>query len=182
MWLNWTVNVSGAYGPVNNKNSYFSGRKINRLRDRNKRTYMDYKGKMIGGIGWSLKISGVKRYIYKTFIWCSCLEKLIQNCVKIIPKRIYIRFRKRVVVLNRPYSTITQLIWKLQYPTEAWESQIVIIFNFYFALLIDIFDNIITYSPYYITRTSTNGSAVYWSRDTRDNDTELLLTEVLVTL
>ena len=30
-------------------------------------------------------------------------------------------------------------------------------------------DNIITYSPYspfYVTRTLANGSAVYWSRDT----------------
>ena len=30
-----------------------------------------------------------------------------------------------------------------------------------FAFLIDIIDNIITYSPYYVTRTSANGSAVY---------------------
>ena len=50
------------------------------------------------------------------------------------------------------------------------------IFNFNFAFLIDIIDNIITYSlysPYYVTRTSTNGRAVYWSRDT-DGDTLLL--------
>ena len=37
------------------------------------------------------------------------------------------------------------------------------------------------YSPFYVTKTSANGSAVYWSRDTRDNDTALLLAEVLVT-
>ena len=39
--------------------------------------------------------------------------------------------------------------------------------NFYFAFLID---NIITYSlysPYYVSKTSANGNAVYWSRDTR---------------
>ena len=45
----------------------------------------------------------------------------------------------------------------------------VIFFNFYFALLIGIIDNIITYSlysPHYVTKTSANGSAVYWSRDT----------------
>jgi len=39
---------------------------------------------------------------------------------------------------------------------------------FFFAFLIDINDKIITYSPYcpyYVTRTSANGSAVYWSRD-----------------
>ena len=60
----------------------------------------------------------------------------------------------------------------------------VIIFNFYFAFLIDVIDNIITYSlysPYYVTKTSANGSALYWSRDTCDNDTVLLLAEVLVT-
>ena len=59
-----------------------------------------------------------------------------------------------------------------------------IIFNFYFAFLIDIIDNIIThslYSPYYVTKISANGSAVYWSRDTRDNDTALLSAEVFVT-
>ena len=80
-------------------------------------------------------------------------------------------FCLRFVVLNRPYTTNTQQIWKWLYPTEAWESHVapVIIFFFYFAFLIDIIDNIITYSPYspyYVTRTSTNGSAVYWSRDT----------------
>ena len=47
------------------------------------------------------------------------------------------------------------------------------LFNFHFAFLIDIIANIITYSlysPYYVTRTSTNGSAVYWTCDT-DRDT-----------
>ena len=45
----------------------------------------------------------------------------------------------------------------------------IMIFNFYFAFLIDIID-IITYgqySPYYVTQTSANGSAVYWSSDFR---------------
>ena len=27
------------------------------------------------------------------------------------------------------------------------------------------------YSPYYVTKTSAYGSKVYWSRDTRENDT-----------
>jgi len=42
-------------------------------------------------------------------------------------------------------------------------------FNFNFSFSIDIIDNIIAYSPckpYYVTITSANGSAVYWSRDT----------------
>ena len=43
-------------------------------------------------------------------------------------------------------------------------------FNFYFAFLIDIIDDIITYSPdtqYYVTITSANDSAIFWSRDFR---------------
>ena len=45
-----------------------------------------------------------------------------------------------------------------------------IIFNFQFAFLIGIIDNIISFSPYSlynVTRISANGSAVYWSRDIR---------------
>ena len=34
---------------------------------------------------------------------------------------------------------------------------------------------------YYVTKTSANGSVVYWSHVSRDNDTALLLAEVLVT-
>ena len=36
------------------------------------------------------------------------------------------------------------------------------------------------YSPYYVTKTSANGSAIYWSADTHDNNTALLLAEILV--
>ena len=65
-------------------------------------------------------------------------------------------------ILNRSYSTNTKPIWKLLYPTGAWESQVFCCYNFFnfdFALWIDIIDNIIKYSsyrPYYVTRTSTN--------------------------
>ena len=37
------------------------------------------------------------------------------------------------------------------------------------------------FSPYYVTRTSANSSAVYWSHVSRDNDTAMLLAEVIVT-
>ena len=50
----------------------------------------------------------------------------------------------------------------------------VIILNIYFALLIDIIDNIITnslYIPYYVTRTSANSSAVSLSCVSRDQYT-----------
>ena len=45
----------------------------------------------------------------------------------------------------------------------------IIYFLIILHFLIDLIDNIITYnspySPYYVTRTSANGSAVYWSRE-----------------
>ena len=81
--------------------------------------FRDCKGKMKEGIGWYLRISGIK----DTSIWCSCLEKLIYNCIKIIPKRIHIKISVRVV-LNRSYSTNTQQAWKRLYLTGTWESQI----------------------------------------------------------
>ena len=68
---------------------------------------------------------------------------------------IYMRFCLRFVVLNRWYSTNTRPIWKWLYP------------NFYLAILMDIIHNIITYSlysPYFVTITFTNGSAVSLSR------------------
>ena len=34
---------------------------------------------------------------------------------------------------------------------------------------------------YYVNKTSANSSAVYWSRVSRDNDTAMLLVEVIVT-
>ena len=55
----------------------------------------------------------------------------------------------------------------------------------YFAFLIDIIDNIITYrpySPYYVTLTSANDNTVSLSRSTDYNHvTALPLAEVLVT-
>ena len=77
---------------------------------------------------------------------------LSQNCVKFIRKFIYVQFCIKVVVLNRSYSTNTQPIWKRWYPT---------------GFLIDIIDNIITFSSYYVIRTSANGSVVNWSHDFR---------------
>jgi len=78
-------------------------------------------------------------------------------------------------------STNTQPIRKGHYPTEAWESQVCwfyIFLNFYFAFLFDIIYNIITYSPYspyFVTRPSSNGSALYWSRDFRLYDVTKIL-------
>ena len=79
--------------------------------------------------------------------------------------------------IKQPSSTIMQPIENDYIPQEPEYLRFapVIIFNFNLAFLIYIIDNIITYSlyrSYYVTRTSTNGSAVYWSRDTH-NDTAL---------
>ena len=48
-------------------------------------------------------------------------------------------------------------------------------FNFNLVFLINIIGNIITYSPYYITQTSANGSAVLLSRDTDGNHVTSIL-------
>ena len=78
------------------------------------------------------------------------LEKLIQNCVKFIHKFIYIQFCITVVVLNNKYVTNMK---------TAISHRLII-------------DNIITnspHSPYYVTRTSANDSAVSLSHDTDEN-------------
>ena len=54
-----------------------------------------------------------------------------------------------------------------QEPENLRLAPIIIFFILHFAFLIDIIDNIITYILYYVTRTSANSSAVYWSRDFR---------------
>ena len=53
-------------------------------------------------------------------------------------------------------------------------------FILYFEFLIDIIDNIITYSPYYVTITSANDK--WCRRKSRDQYTALSFAEVLVTL
>ena len=90
----------------------------------------------------------------------------IKRCQIYTKIHINIQFCIKVVVLNRSYSTNTQPIWKRRDPTGAQESQVCSYYNL-FAIFIDIIENIITYSPNYVTRTSANGSAVYWSRDFR---------------
>ena len=86
------------------------------------------------------------------------------NCVKIIPKRIYIRFCMRVVYYTDYIQQKRNQYENYYYiPQEPENLRFASVIIFFFAFLIDIFDNIITfslYSPYYVTRTSINGSAV----------------------
>ena len=121
---------------------------------------------MKGGIGWNLRISGVERY-HKTSIWCSCISRNDYKTAS-IRKFLYMQFCIKVVVLNRSYSTNTHPIWKRYIPQEPENLRFAPIV-FFLAFWIDIIDNNITYSPYspyYVTRTSANGSAVCWSRET----------------
>ena len=67
--------------------------------------------------------------------------------IDIKPKRIYIRFCIRVVMINISYSTNAQPIWKLLYPTGAWESQICSCYNF--LILFCIF-NTCSWNYYYV--------------------------------
>ena len=71
--------------------------------------------------------------------WDKTVSKLYQN--------VYIRFRIKFVVINRPYSTITQPISKLLYPTGAWGSQICSCYNF--LILFCIF-NTCSWNYYYV--------------------------------
>ena len=56
-------------------------------------------------------------------------------------KFIYMQFCIKVVVLNRSYST------NMQSENDDFPQEPIMIFIFYFSFLIDIIDNIITYSP-----------------------------------
>ena len=70
-----------------------------------------------------------------------------------------------------------------QEPENLRFAPVIVFLHFHFAFLKDIIDNNTMhglYSPYYVTRTSTNDRAVYWSHDT-DRDTRQPLVEVLVT-
>ena len=83
----------------------------------------DCKGKLKGGIGWNLRISGVDWATHKSSIWCFCLReidiKLCQNYAKT-----YVRFCIWFIVLNRSYLTNTQPIWKQGYPRGAGETKV----------------------------------------------------------
>ena len=117
---------------------------------------------MIGG--YRLKSENLKRLTIHTRHltdvpvsrnWYKTVSKTYEN--------LYMKFCIciKVVGLNRSYSTNTKPIWKRRYPTET-ENPVIIIKN--------IIDNNITCSPnspYYVSRTWANSSAVYWSRDFR---------------
>ena len=105
---------------------------------------------------WHLSDVSVSRNLNKT-VW-----KLYQS-----PKRIYIRFCIKVVILNRLFSTNTKPIWKRRYPPETWEFQVCSCYNYFiFICIFNRYNWKYYYIWYYVTRNSANGSSVYWSRDT----------------
>ena len=100
---------------------------------------------MIGGTGLNLRISGVDWDMYEFYLMFLTREiniKLFQNYTKAY---IYIRFCIRFVVLNRPYSTNTQAIWKNVISEEPEKLKFADYYLnlIFFLFLIDIIDNII---------------------------------------
>jgi len=111
---------------------------------------------MKGGIGWNLRISDFERYLYLMFLSREIDIKLCQNYTKTgISQILYKSYSIKQIKFNN-YATNLK--------TTCWKSQVCSIYNY----LIFILHFIITfypYSPYYVTSTSANGSAVYWSHD-----------------
>ena len=112
------------------------------------------------GIGWFLRISGAERHIS---IWCYVSRKidikLWQNYTKIhIETILYKRSRFKQIIFSKYSINLKTIISQRNLRISGL--LLLYSFNFYFAFLIAIIDNIITYSlysPYYVTRTLANG-------------------------
>ena len=106
------------------------------------------------------------------FLSREIVTKLCQNYTKTYIYKILHKIRSIKQIIFNKYAT--NLKTTISHRSLRISDLLLLYFlNFYFAFLVDIIDNIITYglySPYYVTRTSTNGRAVYWSCDT-DRDT-----------
>ena len=86
--------------------------------------------------------------IHKSFIWCFCLKKSIKNCVKSIQKSIYINLKKRRFKYNIFSKYATNLKTTISQRSLSNLGLLILLFKFNnFSFLIDIIDNIITYSP-----------------------------------
>ena len=98
--------------------------------------------------------------------------KLCQNYTKTFIYQILYKIRSIKQTIFNKYAT--NLKKTISHRSQRISDLLMLqFFNFYLSFLIDIIDHIITYSlysPYYVTRTSTNGNAVHWSRNT-DRDT-----------
>ena len=112
-------------------------------------------------------------HTYKTSILCFCLKKLTkklcQNYTKTgICQILYKSCSIKQIIFNNYATNLKTTISHSNLKISGL--LLLYIFNFYFASSINIIDNIITYypfSPYNVTSTSANGSAVNWSRDFR---------------
>ena len=85
--------------------------------------------------------------------------KLCQNYKKI---HIYIYIFKQII-FSKYATNLKTIIFHRSLRLSG------LLLLFLFCILIDIFDNIIAYSPNHVNRTSANGSGIYWSRDTDGN-------------
>ena len=106
--------------------------------------------------------------IYLMFLSREIDIKLCQIFTKIhIYAILYKSWRIKQIIFNK-YATNQKTT--ISHRSLRISGLLLLYFLFIFCILIDKIDNIITfstYSPYYVTRTSANGSAVYWSRDFR---------------
>jgi len=96
-------------------------------------------------------------------------REIVLKLCQIYTKIIYMQFCIKVVVLNRSYSANTQPIWKWLNTSKPENLRFAPLIFFLFCIFNRFNCTYSPYSPYYVTITSSNGSAVYWSRDTDRN-------------
>ena len=114
---------------------------------------------MTGGIWWNLRSSCLERYILDIHLMFLSREidiKLCQNYTKTY-MYLYNSCSIKQIIFSKYATNLKTTI------SHSLKISDLLLF------VLDIIDNIITYSLYssfYVTRTSTNGSAVYWLRDT----------------
>ena len=125
------------------------------------------------GIWWHMRISGVKRYIEDIYLMFLSREidiTLCQNYTKMFIYQILYKSCSIKQIIFNKYAT--NLKTTLSYRSLRISNLLLLNFNFYFALLIDILlilFLIVCTVRYYVTKTFANSSAVYWSCVSRDN-------------
>ena len=111
-------------------------------------TYSPFKGTVNekNERGYRLIPENLRSWLrYKSSIWCSCLEKLIWNCVKILPKdtcKILYKIGSIKQIMFNKYAT--NLKTMITQRSLRNSSLLLLLFEFNnFLFLIDIIDNII---------------------------------------
>ena len=130
----------------------------------------DGKGKIKGGIGWNLIILGVNRDPWEFYLMFLSRENDIKHKIytKIyICKILYKNSRFKRIIFSKyttNLKTTASFLGSLRSLRNL--SLLLLLFEFYnFSIIKDIMI-ILFIRPYHVTKTPTNGSLVYWSRDT----------------